>query len=81
VIKDHFEILKQVISDCEDLNPRVKTADLKPEHLFQENLGLDSLALMTLAYELQEHYPDLDETSIIEWNKIQDCLDTLKKLK
>jgi len=40
---------------------------------FKEDLGFDSMAVMSLAYELQEIYPELDEMAIASWVTVGDC--------
>lgn len=73
-----MEALKKIFSECEDLEIQVSSSEILPTHRFREDLGMDSLGLMTLAYELQEYFPELDETSIANWNTLQDCLSTLQ---
>ncbi|MBL6988184.1 MAG: acyl carrier protein [Bacteriovoracaceae bacterium] len=77
------EILKkviEVIEDNEDLNPKISISEITFASRFKEDLGFDSLALMSLVYELQEFYPDLDEMVISQWSTLQDCTEHLTKL-
>lgn len=69
-----LETVIGIIKDNEDLNPKVSTDEIKLEHDFKVDLGFDSLALMSLVYELQEVYPELDEMVIADWTKVEDCV-------
>jgi acyl carrier protein len=74
-----FDLIIKIIGESEDLEPLIPLADIKPETLIQEDLGFDSLALMSIVYELQEIYEDLDETEMANWNTISDIADKLKE--
>jgi len=76
-----FEKVLSVIEKCEDLNPKVNLKEIRQEMEFKADLGFDSLALMSLVYELQEAYPELDEMAIADWSTIDDCVKHLERLK
>ncbi|MCO4793042.1 MAG: hypothetical protein KC493_04980 [Bacteriovoracaceae bacterium] len=77
---DILEVIRNILQESEDLVTQVKPDEVKPEHEYRNDLGLDSLGLMTLAFELQEKYPELDETVIAEWKTVGDSIETIKKL-
>ncbi len=79
-MEDLLNMIKEIIKSCDDLGPSIDPDEIKVEHSFRANLGFDSLALMTMAYEIQEKIPELDEMAIVDWLTVQDCLDTLKQL-
>lgn len=77
---DSLQLIQNILENNEDLEIQLKPFEIKPEHEYRADLGLDSLGLMTLAFELQEKYPDLDETAIADWRTVGDSMETLKKL-
>ncbi len=77
---DPLNVIKEIIEQNEDLEIQIPTAEIQPEHEYRGDLGLDSLGLMTLAFELQEKYPQLDETAIADWTTVQDSINTLNEL-
>jgi acyl carrier protein len=69
-----------IIGDNPDYRPRVPVAQITLATRFRDDLGFDSLAMMALAYELQESYPDLDEMAIASWTTVEDCVNHLRSL-
>ena len=69
-----------IIEEHEDLEPLLPPEDLRFESELKEDIGFDSIALMSLVYELQELYPDFDGTSIYKWNTLGDIVDDLSKV-
>lgn len=74
-----FKQIIEIIKDSEDLDPLVTLKEIKPDTRYREDLGFDSLALMAIIYELQELYPQLDETIIDQWIRIEDTIKTVLK--
>ena len=74
------ELLKKVVNviqENDDLDCPIAAENISLESKFQDDLQFDSLARMSLVYELQETYPDLDETEIDNWNTIGDLVNKL----
>jgi acyl carrier protein len=69
-----LELIKNILETCEDLNPKISIDKVNKDSLLSTDLGFDSLALMSLVYELQEKHPDIDEAKALEWKTINDCL-------
>ena len=69
-----------IIDEHEDLEPFLPLEDLKLESELKADLGFDSIALMSLVYELQELYPNFDGTSLYKWNSLGDIVDDLSKV-
>jgi len=69
-----------IIEEHEDLEPLLPLEDLKPESELRADLGFDSIALMSLVYELEELYPNFDGTSLYKWNTLGDIVDDLSKV-
>jgi len=69
-----------IIEEHEDLEPLLPLEDLKFESELKEDLGFDSIALMSLVYELQELYPNFDVANIYNWNTLGDIVDDLSKV-
>jgi acyl carrier protein len=71
---DHvLSLIIEILSRTPDLRTRIPPSDITLRTRFKEDLGFDSLALMSLAFELQEHYPELDEMQIATWVTVEDC--------
>jgi acyl carrier protein len=68
-----------IIEEHEDLEPLLAPEDLKLESELKADLGFDSIALMSLVYELEELYPNFDGTSLYKWNTLGDIVDDLSK--
>lgn len=74
------ELLKKivtVIQENDDLDCPVEADKISLESKFQDDLQFDSLARMSLVYELQETWPDLDEGEIDNWNTVGDLVNKL----
>jgi len=74
-----FDLIIKIIGSNEDLEPLIPVADIKSDTKIQEDLGFDSLALMSIVYELQETYEDLDETEMANWSTISDIVKKLQE--
>ena len=68
-----------IIEDHEDIEPLLSMEDLRFDSELKEDLGFDSIALMSLIYELQELYPTFDITNMYKWNTLGDIVDDLSK--
>ena len=77
--KQIFDRMITIIEEHEDLEPLLPIEDLRFESGLKEDIGFDSIALMSLVYELQELYPNFDGTSIYKWNTLGDIVDDLSK--
>ena len=73
-----IELLKNIIRENEDLSPRINVDDIGPETKFSEDMGFDSMAMMSLVYELQDKFPDLDETEVVGIETVEALLKVLK---
>jgi acyl carrier protein len=77
--EDVLAAIVEILSTTKDLRPRTARTPGAPAVAitlltrFREDLGFDSLALMSLAFELQERYPDLDELAVATWLTVGDC--------
>lgn len=76
----HLNTIRSIIENTEELDSKLPTSKIELETKFRDDLGFDSIQLMTFVYELQEHYPDLDEMSITDWLTVKDCVTTIEKL-
>ncbi len=75
----HLIQIQKILSQNQDLQPKISIEDIKLETRFRDDLGFDSLATASLFYELQEHYPHLEEKEITKWVTIQDCIKSMSK--
>ena len=69
-----LQTIVAILSRNVDFRPRIALARITPDTRFREDLGFDSIALMSLAFELQEIYPTLDEMAIATWTTVGDCV-------
>jgi len=74
---EFLNLIKSIIQENEDLEVRMKVEDVSLETSLGNDLGLDSLGLMSIAYELQDRFPDFDESTIPEWKTLKDIFDRL----
>ena len=72
-------MLKNIIRSNEDLQPRCSVDEISSETKFSEDMGFDSMAMMSLVYELQDSYPDLDESEVVGIGTVEGLLKVLKK--
>lgn len=73
------EKIKAILSASSDLKPKLDIAKISGQSRFREDLGFDSLAMAAFFYELQDHYPNLDEADVPTWKTIADCAQTLQQ--
>jgi acyl carrier protein len=72
--------IREIIGGNRDYRLRMSPEDVTMDTRFREDLGFDSIALMSLVYELQETYPELDELIIAKWRTVSDCVRTVEGL-
>ena len=72
-----LEIIKNIIKENEDLEPRIKLQNITLNTSLGNDLGFDSLGVMSVVYELQEIFPDLDENLMNDWKTIKDIFDSV----
>ncbi len=65
-MEETLKKITDIIAKNDDLNSDISPELIQLNHSFKHDLCFDSISLMSLAYELQEEYPDLDEMSISE---------------
>ena len=68
-----------ILSRGNDFRPKVPPPSILPAMRFREDLGLDSLALLSLLYELQEAHPDLPESALASWITVEDLLRSVEQ--
>ena len=74
-----LDLLKQIIQSNEDLSPRIDPSEIKLTTKFSEDMGFDSMAMMSLVYELQDKYPDLDESEVVGIESVEGLIKVLEK--
>ena len=75
-----LNIILTIIEEHEDIDSLLSMEDLKFESKLQEDLGFDSIAIMSLVYELQELYLNFDIVNMYKWNTLGDIVDELSKV-
>ena len=74
-----IELIKKIIKENEDLTPKISADDITGTTSFQNDLGFDSLGLMSITYELQEEYSQLDEEEMSNWKIVNDLVNAILK--
>ncbi|MAX67278.1 MAG: hypothetical protein QF441_02560 [Bacteriovoracaceae bacterium] len=70
-----LDLLKRILTQTEDIFLKKNISDINQGDLLRENLGLDSLAKVTLFYEITDELETDDDEDILEqWNKVSDVL-------
>ena len=70
-----LDLLKRILTQTEDIFLKKNISDINQGDLLRENLGLDSLAKVTLFYEITDELETNDDEDILEqWNKVSDVL-------
>jgi len=68
-----IEMLKQIITNTDDVFVRIPVEEIKGEHKIQEDLGIDSLGLVNLFYEISDEVEsDDDEEIAANWSTVSD---------
>jgi len=75
-----FTFIKSIITDNEDITTFIPNEEIKVEHRLVEDLGLDSMNLMSIVYELQEKFESLDESGISHWKTLLDLIKAIQEL-
>ena len=73
--------IKKIIASAEELQTSIALGDITETYLVYDDLGYDSMALMTLAYELQETHEHIDEMAINNWKTISDVINDVLQTK
>ena len=76
-MSDGLARIQTILAGNPDFHCRIPAADVRPEHRFRQDLGMDSLGLIGLLYELQEDFPQLEEKLIASWQTVADALRSL----
>ncbi len=72
-----FKQLLNILNSSEDLTPRIPISEITFDTRLSADCGFDSLVLMSILYELQETYPDLDEYTILEVKTFNDLIEKI----
>ena len=73
--------IKKIIASAEELQTSIAPEDMTEALLIYDDFGYDSMALMTLAYELQEKHEHIDEMAINNWKTISDVINDVLQIK
>jgi len=79
-LKRHIEVLVQVLGGNADLVLHVPVPELRLEHHLKNDLGMDSVQIVSLLYELEEHYSALNEDHLASWSTLADVVVSLRDL-
>lgn len=72
-----FNLLRNTLKSVPDLRLRQPVDTLQLTQRFRQDLGFDSLALISLLVELQDHFPKLSETDAAKWKTLGDCVESM----
>ena len=77
-LKVHADILLAIFKNTEDLNIHLPLEELNVDHRLKDDLGMDSVQIVSVLYELEEKYPHLSEEHLKNWAKIRDVLESMR---
>ncbi len=69
----------RILSRSDDFRSKVPPTSITGSMRFREDLGLDSLALLSLLYELQETHPGLLESELGSWTTVDDVVRSVER--
>ena len=75
-----LKLIKKIITENEDITPKIPVNDICGTTSFQNDLGFDSLSLMAITYEVQESYTQLNEEQMSDWKVVNDLIEAILKL-
>lgn len=70
----HADILLNLFLTNDDLKLKINPEHILIEQELKNDLGMDSIQIASLLYELEEKYPHFDESYITRWITIEDIL-------
>lgn len=74
-----FKKIVAIIANSSDLESKLPVEELTKNTHLSFDLGYDSIALMSLLYELQESYSRVDENDIVGIKTINDLISNVIK--
>jgi hypothetical protein len=70
---DAFNIVISILRSSDDLLPKIDINKIELSSHFKNDLRFDSLAMIAFFCELQDIYPSIDESMMLNWYRIEDC--------
>lgn len=74
----HLPLIQSILANNPDLGCRMPADKIQSSHRIRQDLGMDSLGLMGLLYELQEQFPHLEEEQLASWKTVEDILKSIE---
>ncbi len=74
-----LKILIDIISKNSDLEPKILPSLINEGSCLETDLGFDSIARMSILFELQEKFGDMHESEISHWKKISDIINSISR--
>ncbi len=71
-------LIKKILEQNQDLRPRMDVTQIGFSTRFSEDMGFDSLAMMSLIYELQNHFSALSESILGQIDTVEQLIHELK---
>lgn len=74
-MSDSLIKLREIITNTDDIFTRINASEIEATHKIQEDLGIDSLGLVNLFYEISDELgTDDDEELAASWKSVADIL-------
>ncbi|EQC50677.1 acyl carrier protein [Bacteriovorax sp. DB6_IX] len=74
-MSDSLIKLREIITNTDDIFTRINASEIEAAHKIQEDLGIDSLGLVNLFYEISDELgTDDDEELAASWKSVADIL-------
>ena len=78
-MSSEVDLIKKLLTSNPDLKPKIEINSICESTRFRGDMGFDSLAMASLFYELQEIYSHIEESEMIKWETVSDCIKTLRQ--
>lgn len=76
-LRTYADELYRIFEATEDLELRLAIIDLTLDLRLKEDMGMDSIQVASILYELEPLYPHLNEDVLTRWKKLRDVLESM----
>lgn len=75
----HAVILLNLLASLPDLVIHLPLDQIKLDHRLKDQLGMDSIQVVSVLYELEAQYPHLTEEMAAGWKTVRDILTSMSQ--
>jgi acyl carrier protein len=77
----HAMALYSILKSTDDIELKVPIDTIKLDQHLKNDLGMDSIQIVSILYELESQYPHLNEQMVANWKTIKDILISMSERK